>query len=424
MDLDTVNGTIKAQHPELFQMFSALGRRAVFPRGIPFQAGEARDAEINATIGQITDGAGGPLPLPAVAGSLAALDPSLHKHALLYSPIAGHPELRERWQQRQRSEAGDAPESSLPIVTVGLTHGLSLVADLFVSPEMVVVLPKPFWGNYKQVFGLRRGAALLGFEPFVDGRFRAEGFRETLAALPKGPALVVLNFPSNPGGYSPTAEVRAQIVEGLLEAAQERSILALVDDAYHGLVYDEEIPTRSLFWDLIGRSPRLVPVKVCGTTKELVFFSGRVGFLTFGMPQESPLMQAMESKVTSLIRSTIGSPVGPSQALALAALRDPGLDAQFEEVRAMLGARSRAVHESYAALGFEKIRLLPCNSGCFALFELPCDSEPVRQQLLAEESAGMVSVAPHFLRLAFCSVKEDAIGDLLGRLRKIEDSLP
>ncbi len=421
MDLDQVNATIRAAAPSLFQHLSALGRRAVFPRGIPFQAAEAASAEINGTIGQITDGRGGTRPLPVVAEGLSSLDPDLQRHSLLYSPMAGLPELRELWRARQRREAPQDAPSSLPIVTVGLTHGLSIIADLFISPETVVVLPAPFWGNYKQIFGLRRGAAVVGFPAYDGDRFRAEGYAEALDELPRGAAMVVLNFPSNPGGYSPSEAERAQIVEGLVAAAQKRRVLVLVDDAYHGLVYDAEIPRRSIFWDLLGKSEQLVPVKVCGTTKELVFFSGRVGFLTFACAPDSALAQALESKVKALIRSTVGSPVGPSQALALRALRHPELDAQTEAVRAELEARFLCLQQAYRQLNFRTLRLLPCNSGCFALFELQDDPEIWRRRLLAEQSVGMISVPPRYLRLAFSSVAEDNLVELLTRLKRMED---
>ncbi len=40
---------------------------------------------------------------------------------------------------------------SRPIVTNALTHGLSLVGDLFVNQGDTILLPEHNWGNYKLV---------------------------------------------------------------------------------------------------------------------------------------------------------------------------------------------------------------------------------------------------------------------------------
>ena len=61
---------LQRQAPALATSLSSLGREAAFPLDIPAQAAEARGKDINATIGQITDGRGSPLMLPAVEAAL------------------------------------------------------------------------------------------------------------------------------------------------------------------------------------------------------------------------------------------------------------------------------------------------------------------------------------------------------------------
>jgi hypothetical protein len=66
--------------------------------------------------------------------------------------------------------------------------------------------------------------------------------------------------------------------------------------------------------------------------------------------------------------------------------------------------------------------VLPFNSGCFALVELPerlgLDSEAVRKHLLAHHDTGLISIAPRYLRIAHCSVDEAALPELVKRLEK------
>ena len=305
-----VNAPLEQGAPALFRALSPLGRRVYFPPDIPFQAGEARGKGLNATVGQITDGKGGALGLPALAAALSGLSPADRDAALLYSPVEGMAEVRRRWRDWQRRGISPDIPSTLPVVTDGLTHSLSLVADLFGGEGRTVAVPQPFWGNYRQTFAVRTGARMATAPAYIERRFNTRAISQALADLPPGePAVAFLNLPSNPGGYSPTVAERQELKADLVAEAGRRPLVVICDDAYAGLVYEAEVPRGSLFWELIGAHPDLVPVKVDGGTKEFSFFGGRVGFVTFGLPAGSEGEKSLESKLKCLIRSTVGSPV-------------------------------------------------------------------------------------------------------------------
>src|SRR5262245_14610041 len=80
-----INSLLEEGAPGLVRALSPLGRRAYFPPDVPAQSAEARGKEINGTIGQITDGRGGAVPLPALAGAFAGLSSDDLSRALLYS---------------------------------------------------------------------------------------------------------------------------------------------------------------------------------------------------------------------------------------------------------------------------------------------------------------------------------------------------
>lgn len=421
-EADLLNDDLAAASPALAALLSPLGRRAAFPRGIPFQSAEARGKRFNGTIGQITDGRGGALALPSLAAPLAGLSEGGDRdRAVLYSPIDGLPELRRRWRERQRRDAPPDADSTLPLVTTGLTHGLSLVADLFAGEGRAVAVAEPYWGNYRGVFATRTGARLVAAPAYRDRRPDAAAVARAVATLPDGePAIALLNFPSNPGGWSPGAAEREELVAALLAEAERRPLLAVCDDAYAGLVYDDAVPAESLFWDLAGRHPSLVPVKVDGATKELAFFGGRVGFLTFALPPDSPAARALESKVKGLLRSTVGSPVATSQVVALRALESPTVEAEIEELRRLLAERWRAIVAALAACDPELLVALPSNSGSFVLVEITAPGvlpEALRRHLLDHHDTGVVAIAPNFLRIAHCSV---ATADLPELVRRVE----
>ena len=52
-------------------------------------------------------------------------------------------------------------------MTNALTHGLSLVADLFVNDEDTILLPTHNWGNYKLIFNTRHNANIETYAIFI-----------------------------------------------------------------------------------------------------------------------------------------------------------------------------------------------------------------------------------------------------------------
>lgn len=424
MDARTeVNSLLKDGAPELFRALSPLGQRVYFPPDVPAQSAEARGKALNGTIGQITDGRGGAVPLPAMAAALGGLSSEDLTRALLYSPVEGIPEVRQRWRAWQRRGVPDSVPSSLPLVTAGLTHSLSVLADLFGAEGRPVAIPRPFWGNYRQTFSVRTGAEVLSAPFYVEGRFNSRAIAEALDKVPDGePAVALLNLPSNPGGYSLTVDERKEVRESLLGAAERRPLVVICDDAYAGLVFEPDIPRESMFWELIGAHPNLIPVKVDGGTKEFSFFGGRIGFLTFACDPDSGVARALESKVKTLVRSVIGSPVASSQVVLLQALRQEGIEADVEKVRALLEERYRALKGALAEADPELLKVLPFNSGCFALVELPeklgLTAEQVRRHLLEHHDTGLISLEPRYLRIAHCSVDAAALPELARRLEQ------
>ncbi len=208
----------------------------------------------------------------------------------------------------------------------------------------------------------------------------------------------------------------------LLAEAERRPLVAICDDAYAGLVYASEVPAGSLFWGLAGHHPALVPVKVDGATKEVSFFGGRVGFLTFALPPAGGAAAALESKLKCLLRAQVGSPVAASQVALVHALRDGRLERQLVAIRSRLAARYRVLARALEAVDRGLLRPLPFNSGCFALVELDArlglTSEQVRRELLASHGTGLIAIPPRYLRIAFCSVRRAALPELVGRLER------
>ncbi|MCH9649783.1 MAG: aminotransferase class I/II-fold pyridoxal phosphate-dependent enzyme [Deltaproteobacteria bacterium] len=429
MDLvSRVNAALEEGCPSLAKALSGLGRRVVLPAGIPVQAQEAKKCQFNGTIGMLTDGRGNAIPLPSMAAAFSGLSKEDQNRAFLYSPVAGIPELRKRWREWQLGAVGEGEShrasSSLPVVTGGLSHSLSILADLFGGEGRAVLVPSPFWGNYNHVFGTRTGARLISAPAFQGGVFNSNVFEQAIqqdgALAPDEPVIAILNLPSNPGGYSLSDEERVQVRESLLRIADQRPVLVFCDDAYAGLVFEDAVSPRSMFWDLLNLHDNLLPFKVDGATKEFSLFGGRVGFLTFPFEVDSPVATALENKAAGLVRATVGSPVASSQVLLLQALRSGTVDEEVEDVRLLLLERYRKLQAALAQVDPTLLRPQPFNSGCFALAEIPEElgvgAEQLRRHLLEHGDTGVVSIGDRYVRIAHCSVDGDSLQELVDRV--------
>jgi len=410
------NERLSAEAPQVFKALSPLALRAYFPKGIPFQAGQAANCAIDATIGQITDGYGNPLPLVRMGELLAGLRP---KDAFLYSPIQGRPKARQLWHEKLLREDSRMEGIGLPVVTAGISHAISMAAELFFTPGDTLLLPDLYWDNYEQIFGIRLEGRIERY-PFysagLDG-FNVAGLRQALEKV-DGKVHVLLNFPSNPSGYSPTPNEMKAIADVLTAAAGQRAVIVYCDDAYHGLVFEKTASSKSLLFELIGRHPNLIPLKCDGVTKELSFFGGRVGFLTFGTSKTAAEILVDKSK--SLIRSGIGSPVGISQYLTEEELLDPRHEESFNALLQILDRRYRILKNALSK-PTDQWTVYPFNAGCFCLLELRegLGAEDIRQRLITEESVGVVNQSDRHIRLAFCSLKEEAIEPLVQALERV-----
>jgi len=419
--LESTNRAIQQGSPAFWAALSPLGQRLYYPPDIPFQAAEAKKKTYNGSIGQITDGHGKAVALPSVEAGLLSMPAERRNQALLYSPVQGIKAVREAWQRWHRRWAPEGVATTLPLVTSGITHGLSMVAELFVPPGRTVVLPHPYWDNYTKIFSWRLGARVLDAPAYRGDGYNVTGVGDAIGDLPAGePVVTLLNFPSNPGGYAPTTEERAGIIQNLVEVAEKRPLVVICDDAYAGLVFEENVPARSIFWDLIGLNENLIPIKLDGITKELSFFGGRLGFVTLPYAADTAFARAAESKLVCLGRATVGSPVAVTQMLTLGALLAEGFAEEVAALRRMLAGRYRGLRLALAEADPELIHPMPFNSGCFAVIRLPegLDAETLRRHLLDQYDLGLVAIDPQHMRVAHCSVAEEALPEMVRRLER------
>ncbi|MFP4057752.1 MAG: aminotransferase class I/II-fold pyridoxal phosphate-dependent enzyme [Candidatus Brocadiia bacterium] len=424
-------------------LLSSLGRSIFLPQGIFHWLGRAKqEARINATIGsargpesEILDGGSDQTVtfyLPALQAYFGTLT---SEETFPYAPMLGLPELRAAWRRWILAKLADhrdrvEPCLSLPAITPGITGGLHVAAKLFVEPGEVVVSPDRRWGNYSNIIERNVGGRIETF-PFFEGTaFNIRGMQRklvgTLASQPK--ALLMLNFPNNPVGFGLPAQSAGPLVEALVEAVEEtdKSLVVLVDDAYEGYVYEEGVLARSLFAELCDAHRRILPIKLDGASKELLFYGGRVGALSFGLPSapevdRQALQAELDNKVAAVVRSTVSNGPRPVQAAVLKALGEMGevLD-QRRRVIDVLGRRARLLARKLAEAAPPQLKPLPFNAGFFCFCDLEgLSATALADHLMTRYRTGVVpteSGKVNGIRIAFCSVPEAQIPELVANL--------
>jgi aspartate/methionine/tyrosine aminotransferase len=404
---NTLKGTIAGR------MLSKVGRRLYFPKGIIAQSAEAKKVafKANATIGMAFSH-GSPLLMSVIKDAMPVFKPA---EIVAYAPTAGIEEARLAWKDLLSQKNPSITEHiSLPVVVPGLTAGISLASALFLDEEQTVLASDPCWDNYELIFQERYGASLKEIPffnggPGLDMDSIEKGVREQAKT---GIVRIILNFPNNPSGYSPTVEEAEKLI-GLFKDVADKGadVLILCDDAYFGLFYEDHIIQESIFCQLSNLHERVLAVKIDGPTKEDYAWGLRVGFMTFGSKGLTAVhYDALVKKLMGAIRSAVSCANTPAQYLMLKTMNDPRTPAEKDTYFNILKNRYLAVKKFVSTrLEDKNLHALPFNSGYFMSFYCASiNAETLRQRLLSK-GIGSIALGDAYLRVAFSSIEEEDI---------------
>jgi aspartate/methionine/tyrosine aminotransferase len=428
---EQLNRVIEEGNPHMLGMLSDVGRNLFFPKGILSQGAEAKEKghRINATIGIATE-KGHTMHFPSVMASIEGIEP---EDSLTYAPSFGIPALRKTWQDAlfEKNPALSGKTISLPVVTCGVTHAISVFSDIWVNPGDMVVLPDMMWGNYNMILSVRGGAKIGHYPVFSEtGGYNVPAFEKKVKAeaANRDKVIVLLNFPHNPSGYAITRQEGNAIVEVLAGLAESgTNIVAAFDDSYFGLFYEEESLKESLFAHLCGLHPRLMAVKLDGATKESFVWGLRVGFITYGCHCTGdclPVYDALEKKTAGCVRGNISNASHLGQTIVLKSIKDERNRMEKNEKFEILKKRAMRVKEVLSDPKYKDAwDAYPFNAGYFMCIRLKtADAETLRLHLLDKYGVGLISMGEKNLRIAFSCLEEDQIPELFDMiLQGIED---
>jgi len=428
---EQLNEVIYQASPHIFQMLSDVGKNLFFPKGILTQSAEAREkaGKLNATIGIAKEG-GRPMALPSVMALMNGLEP---EEALTYAPSFGLPELRKIWQQAiyEKNPSLANKSISLPVAANGITNAISVFADVWLDPGDVVVLPDMMWGNYNMILSVRKKAQIMHYPIFTEsGGYDTAAFAETVkkAAENRDKVTVLLNFPHNPTGYTLSEDEAVHIVDTLKTVADGgTNVIAVCDDAYFGLFYEESALKESVFARLSGVHPQVLAVKLDGATKENYVWGLRVGFITYGAAigeDASGIYDALERKTAGCVRGNISNASHVSQSIVLKSMKSQAYAEEKAQKFKLLKARADKVKAVVKDPRYaDAWSVYPFNSGYFMCVRLKTvNAEKLRKHLLEQYGVGVIALGETDIRIAFSCLEESEVAVLFDdMLQAVQD---
>jgi aspartate/methionine/tyrosine aminotransferase len=306
-----------------------------------------------------------PTPEPIVRAGVRALE----KGELFYTPTPGLPQLREAIAGYYRTRYGTRLAPSRILVTTGASAALLLACAALIDPGDEVLLADPGYPANRHFVRVVEGVprpvpvdAASGYQLAPD-RLERHWSARTAAAL--------VASPSNPTGTLISTERLA----GMAELVRDRGGALIVDEIYHGLVYEGEYTTAAALAD---------DVFVINSFSKYFNMTGwRLGWIV------AP--ERVVGELDKLAQNLYLAAPTPAQHAALAAF-EPETLAILESRRRELQARRDYLVPALRGLGFE-VPVMP--QGAFYVYagcgRLTRDSFGLARDLL--EQAG-VAITP------------------------------
>jgi len=224
-----------------------------------------------------------------------------------YTPAAGTIELKTAIAEKLKTENGLEYTANQVIVNIGAKHSVGEAMQAVLDPGDEVILPAPYWVTYTEAIKLADAAAK------IIRTDKANSYKITPAQLKEAvnekTAMLVLNSPNNPGGFTYTPDE----LTALAKALEGTNIYVLSDEIYEKLIYGktEFVSFASLSKDAYNRT-----LTVNGFSKTFAMTGWRLGY-TAGPLEVIKAMARLQSHTTS-------NAVTFGQAAAIVALNDTG----------------------------------------------------------------------------------------------------
>ena len=264
-----------------------------------------------------------------------------------YTAAAGIIELRAAIAEKFKKENGLEYSPEQVIVNIGGKHSVYLVMQAVLDPGDEVILGTPYWVTYPEAIKLA-GAVTKVIQTDKENSYKMTPSQLEEAITPKT-AMVLINSPSNPGGFTYTPEE----LKALAKVLEGTNVMVLSDEIYEKLIYGDTrfVSFASLSEDAYNRT-----LTLNGFSKTFSMTGWRLGY-TAGPLEVIKAMGRLQSHMTS-------NAVTFGQYAAIAALGEPAEQA-IETMRQEFERRGKYMVERLN--GIEGVECPEC-TGAFYCF--------------------------------------------------------
>ena len=249
-----------------------------------------------------------------------------------YTPAAGIVELRAAIAKKLERENGLKYAPEQVVVNIGGKHSVYEAMQAVLDPGDEVLLPRPYWVTYPEAIKLAGGVTKI-IETDKANSYKITPEQLKGAITPKT-AMLIINSPSNPGGFMYTPdELRA-----LAKALEGTNVCVMSDEIYEKLIFGDSkfISFAALSDDAFGRT-----LTLNGLSKAFSMTGWRLGY-TAGPLDVIKAMSRLQDHMTS-------NPVTFAQYAAIAAM-GPEADATIEAMRVQFEKRGKYMAERLNAI--------------------------------------------------------------------------
>jgi len=224
-----------------------------------------------------------------------------------YTPASGTIELKTAIAEKLQKENGLAYSPEQVIVNIGAKHSVyeSMQAVLDAGDE--VILSTPYWVTYPEAVKLA-GAKVKIIQTDKVNSYKITP-HQLKEAITERTAMLVINSPNNPGGFTYTPEE----LSGLAKILEGTNVTVLSDEIYEKLIYGDTrfVSFASLSEDAYNRT-----LTVNGFSKTFAMTGWRLGY-TAGPLEVIKAMGRLQSHTTS-------NPVAFGQDAVISAFKELG----------------------------------------------------------------------------------------------------
>ncbi|MBN2455939.1 MAG: pyridoxal phosphate-dependent aminotransferase [Sedimentisphaerales bacterium] len=298
-----------------------------------------------------------------------------------YAPASGVPELRAAIAEKLQREnsLGYTPEQI--IVNIGGKHSVFEAMQAILEPGDEVILPSPYWVSYPEAIKLSGAVAkVIQTDKSNSYKITPQQLKE---AITQKTAMLVINSPNNPGGFTYTPEELREIAKVL----EGTDVVVLSDEIYEKLIYGqtEFVSFASLTEDAYNRT-----LTLNGFSKAFAMTGWRLGY-TAGPVEIIKAMGRLQSHMTS-------NAVTFCQYAAIAALQVPA-DETIEKMRLEFERRGK-----YMAERLNSINGVECLEPTGAFYCFPDVSGQYDRTINGTKIAGSMDFAKALLEQAKVAV--------------------